>query len=78
LEDGIVVGAVKTPPDVMDPAVALHVTVWPETLKVFEAPRATLAVDGVTTIGVTNGTLIVLEGSVPGFETENGTFPAEP
>jgi hypothetical protein len=78
LGDGIVVGAVKTPPEVIVPADALHVTVWPETLKVFDAPRATLALAGVTVRGVTKVTLTVFDASVPGLVTENGTVPAVP
>jgi hypothetical protein len=37
-----------------------------------------LAVAGETVSGVTNVTLTVFEKSVPGFDTLNGTIPAEP
>jgi hypothetical protein len=47
LDDGIVVGAVKSPADVMVPAEAVHVTeVCPEAVNCCVAPKATDAVDG--------------------------------
>jgi hypothetical protein len=45
-------GAVKTPPEVMDPADALHVTeVCPDAVNVCVPLRATETVDGDTVIG---------------------------
>jgi hypothetical protein len=81
LDDGIVVGAVKSPADVMVPAEALHVTeLCPDALNFCVAPNATDAVAGETVIGppsfaVTKVALMLLEYVDPGFFTLNTTAP---
>ena len=81
LDEGIVVGAVKSPADVMLPAEADHVTeVCPDALNFCVAPNATDAVVGETVIGppsfpVTKVALMLLEYVEPGFFTLNTTAP---
>jgi hypothetical protein len=60
LDEGIVVGAVKSPADVMVPAEAVHVTeVCPDAANCWVAPSATDAVDGETVIGPPSGCVSV-------------------
>ena len=60
VDDGIVVGAVKSPDDVIVPAEALHVTeVCPDALNFCVAPKATDAVSGETVIGPPSGCVSV-------------------
>ena len=60
LDEGIVVGAVKSPADVMVPAEAVHVTeVCPDAANCWVAPSATDAVDGETLIGPPSGCVSV-------------------
>ena len=81
-DEGIVVGAVKSPADVMVPAEAVHVTeLCPDALNFCVAPKATDAVSGETVMGppslpVTKVALMLLEYVDPGFFTLKATTPA--
>jgi hypothetical protein len=60
LDDGIVVGAVKSPADVIVPDEAVQVTeVCPDAVTCCVAPNATDAVDGETVIGPPSGCVSV-------------------
>jgi hypothetical protein len=73
LDDGIVTGAVKSPPSVMVPADADQVALAVAVNCCF-APNATLALEGLTLKGMldANGTVIIFENSEPGFLTFTG------
>jgi hypothetical protein len=75
LDDGMVVGAVKRPADVIVPAEAVHVTEGcPDAVNCCVAPKATDAVGGDTVMGPpvlgdTNFTVTLFETVEPGFLT---------